>query len=131
MASALGMWLREQMRKRELDQMAFAKLCKVGPSQMSNLLNDPELKPKYGTLIKISEGLKVDLGELFTLIGYPITRDKRLGKAEQVAIILEDVPAMAGFFDDLLMLRPDQLETMHHFARVMIGQTTSGEGSEG
>jgi transcriptional regulator with XRE-family HTH domain len=117
MASTLGPLLRQEMKQRKMEQGPFAEFLDVAPSQLSEMLNNPDLIPKLKTLDQLAEKLGRDLGDLIVAVGFTLDQNRSRGKSEQVTMLLEDVPEMRGFVDDLMRLRPEDLRRARAFVQ--------------
>ena len=117
MSSALALWLRAEISRRgwtdsELsDRAGFSSR-----STLSRILNKPEQVPKLETLAALAKALDEPLNKLITLCGFHLVgTDDEVDQAKQVALLLETMPELAGLFDTLLTLRPDDIRAIRAY----------------
>lgn len=119
MASALALYLRAEIERRGWTDAELADRAGIQRSTLYKLLNTPGQVPKLETLAALAQALEVDLARLVTLCGFPVGQDVLKSQADQVAMLLETVPELQGFFDILAVLRPEDIRAIRAYAEGM------------
>jgi transcriptional regulator with XRE-family HTH domain len=128
--SALGTFLREEMRRRGLTQTEFAAEVGIQKSTMSRLVNGVVETPDLTTLMRLADHLNVSLSRLLELIGIPVekTTPGDVAVAERLALLVDSIPWLAPVVEQIASLPEDDqrslLAYMDFLRQRNQGQTT-------
>lgn len=116
MGSGLSLFLLAEIERREWTQARLAEEAGITPGALSKLIRNPDQDPDLETLDKLALGLKIPLVKLITAAGYNPGDYRPYPQTEQIAMLLEEVPALRDLHEAVVSLPPDDLQAVLAYA---------------
>jgi transcriptional regulator with XRE-family HTH domain len=118
--SALGTFLREELRRRGQIPAEFAAESGIEKSTLSRLINGTVKMPDLSTFMVLSDRLGVPLSRLLELAGIPVEALTPAAAAEHLALLVESIPWLAPVVEDIVSLPEDDQNSVVSFVKFLV-----------
>lgn len=115
-ASGLSLFLLAEIERRGWTQARLAEEAGITAGALSKLIRNPETDPDLETLDKLAQGLKMPLIKLITAAGYNPGEYRPYPQAEQIAMLVAEVPALKDLHAAVVSLPPEDLQAVLAYA---------------
>lgn len=107
----LSKFIQDEIDKRGISDAAFARLCNIDPSTISNWINDPPENPSYEKLKQLAVGTSTDLCTIIALISPELTKvsaRRELASRELADLTIGEIEQVNNFLLALKFNRRDK-----------------------
>ena len=116
MSSGLIIYLEGELDRLGWTQARLAEEADITPGAISKLFRKRSTRPDLETLSKLARAIKQPLTKLVAAEGYDPGAYQGHPQAEQVALLLETVPALRELHETVVELPPEDLQAVLSYA---------------
>lgn len=128
--SELPAFLRAEIDHRGLDASRLARKAGVDKSTLSKLLNNPEIRPEFATLEKLSRALAVPLVRLMVAAGVD-PGDLEISIDElQDAMLFQAVPELQPVAHLMSSFSPEERRALLAYARLLESERQAAQSGD-
>jgi len=115
-ASGLSLFIMAELERRGWSQSRLAANMGRSEGAVSKLIRNPHTKPDLDTLDRLAQAFDMPLIELVRIAGYSPGAFAAYPQAEQIAMLVEEVPDLRDLHEAVVEMSPEDLQAVLAFA---------------